>query len=263
MPDARANRRAVVATAAFALVALAATGAEAVDKKALGRKASIKANYFANHGNCKEAIPLFGKAYRLLKDPAILFNRGECYRKSGKNAEAIADYKQFLTDFPAAPNRAQLETRIAELEGSKPADGGVPGAPGAAAAATAPTDAAMPVGPRPAPAASPGIAAATPSAREPLLEPGAAGGPATPGGTVADLDDKELAFKPLPGGPPPTVTAEATPPPAPPESGSVFGTWWFWTVVGVAFAGGVAGGYYAVNSGKTTVPNSPLGNYKF
>lgn len=82
---------------------------------AAGRVHAQKANKLAEQGRCAKAIPEFNKAYDILKDPAILFNRAECQRKLDHNEEALADYERFLVELPKAPNRETVQTRIDEL----------------------------------------------------------------------------------------------------------------------------------------------------
>jgi tetratricopeptide (TPR) repeat protein len=90
----------------------AAKGADA------GRRHAAKANRLSARNRCKQAIPEFTKAYRLLHDATLLFNRAECYRRLGKSPEAIQDYEGFLAGAPNAPNRAAVEARIASLRAS-------------------------------------------------------------------------------------------------------------------------------------------------
>ena len=102
----------------FSLALLLWTGlgsarALAADDADAGRKQAAKANRLADKHDCPGAVVAFAKAYKLLHDPALLFNRAECLRKMGKNKEAIKDYEQFLADLPATPNRASVEARIA------------------------------------------------------------------------------------------------------------------------------------------------------
>jgi tetratricopeptide (TPR) repeat protein len=124
----------------------------------VGRKHAAKANQLAAKNKCKGAVVEFSKAYRLLKDATLLFNRAECYRKMGKTDEALKDYERFLGDMPAAPNRQNVEERIATLRaGAKPE--AVPSAP--AAAPSAPAE----------PAASP--SSASPSGSPAAASPGA------------------------------------------------------------------------------------------
>jgi hypothetical protein len=50
-------------------------------------------------------------------DPAFLFNIGQCHRKMGHDKEAVSFYKSYLRNAPNAPNRADVQKRINELEG--------------------------------------------------------------------------------------------------------------------------------------------------
>ena len=110
------------------LVAVAgAGGAARADDAADARRHAQRASALAASGKCKQAVREFDKAMAILRDPALLFNRGECHRKLGDNESALEDYRQFLSDLPRAPNRADVEKRIAELTGKAqmPAFGGL------------------------------------------------------------------------------------------------------------------------------------------
>ena len=106
-----------ILTAALLWVALLCLPALAAPGSAAGRKHATKANQLAAQNRCKSAVVEFTKAYKLLKDPALLFNRAECYRKIGKDSLAVKDYQQFLAEMPKAPNRRTIEARIASLRG--------------------------------------------------------------------------------------------------------------------------------------------------
>jgi tetratricopeptide (TPR) repeat protein len=104
--------------AALPLLAwLAAMPAWAGDDDA-GRHHAAKGNHLAALNNCKGAIVSFSRAYDLLHDPSLLFNRAECLRKLDRNAEAIKDYERFLAELPSAPNRKNVEARLASLRGA-------------------------------------------------------------------------------------------------------------------------------------------------
>src|SRR5215471_2739295 len=75
-----------------------------------------KANALAGQGKCIAAVREYTAAYASLEDPVVLFNRADCYRRLGQNEKAAADYRAFLDGFPNAPNRADIEARIAALE---------------------------------------------------------------------------------------------------------------------------------------------------
>ncbi|HVU52736.1 MAG TPA: hypothetical protein VHL80_18775, partial [Polyangia bacterium] len=109
--------------AAVVLACLLAGGAASASEhhhhhehKADARVHVERANKLAGEGKCAAAVKEFTAAYDILQDPIVLFNRAECYRRLGQNAEAAADYRGFLKGFPAAPNRAEIEARIATLE---------------------------------------------------------------------------------------------------------------------------------------------------
>ncbi len=150
------------------------------------RKHARKANDLAAKNKCKAAIFEFTRALKTLKDPGLLFNRAECFRKVGRNDEAITDYEQFLIDLPQTPNRAAVEARLAALKS----------APKAAAPSTqeAPPEVKPP---SPAPAA-PVKAAPVPPSGDPQAKP-------TP----------PVAPKPPPPAPAPAPAAKPAAPAAP------------------------------------------------
>lgn len=81
-----------------------------------GRAHLKRANALAGDGDCEAAIEEYTKAYELLEDPVVLFNRGECYRRTGDGENAADDYHAFLDKVPNAPNRADIEAKIVALE---------------------------------------------------------------------------------------------------------------------------------------------------
>ena len=230
------------AAAALALLlALAAGGAQArdADPVAVGRYHLRKANQLAGEDHCHSAIHEYTLAYQKLNDPVVLFNRGECYRRIGQAAKAVSDYRAFLEAVPSAPNRAEIETRIAAL---------IP----------PPSEPARPL-------------AATPPARPPQrVEPA----PAHP---VAAAAPPPLSPPPPPSlePPPPPVTdsppAILAQPVATPEPETQIhqdqparnGHAWVWIALGAAVAGGAVGAYFALRPPATTPPVTDLGNYKF
>ncbi len=188
------------------------------------RRHARKANELAASGKCAPAIPEFTAAYRVLKDPAILFNRAECFRKLGKKDEALADYKKFLADLPKAPNRSSVEARIADLQS-------VPRPP---AVVAAPVPSPPPVEPKPpVPAPEPTVTVVENTALvdvAPIPEP------------ALNLTDRPQLEEPPSRGMPT----------------------WFWIGLGVmVLAAGGIGGWYLHDRSKTEVPPSGLGNYRY
>jgi hypothetical protein len=195
-----------------------------------------KANALAGEGKCAAAVPEYTAAYEKLQDPIVLFNRADCYRRLGENAKAAEDYRGYLEGFPAAPNRKEIEARIATLE--KPAPPRQP----AAASRTPPP----PVVTR-APSAPP------PAATAPVSAPAAAG------------EVGAMPFLP----PPPGTGASATLVEAPrtgaashveAEHGS---HWLLWTTLAVVVVGGGVAGYLLLRPKDEPLPPVTLGNYRF
>jgi len=236
--------------------------AQAISPEAEARKHARKANHLADINKCKLAIPEYNKALRLLREPTLLFNRAECYRRIGDGPKAIADYRKFLDQMPGAPNRAQVEAQIAALDRSA-APAGKPAPAPARATATAkvspPASAPSLPPPLPPPPAlvertkdepAPG----TPSVAERrAMEPD----DARPAPRAPALAEREVAPMALVG----TTPARQMSPPAESDSGSSH--WWAWVLGAVVIAGGAAGTYFALRQGRTDIPSSELGNYKF
>lgn len=85
-----------------------------------GRAHLKRANALAGEGDCAAAIGEYTKAFELLDDPVVLFNRGECYRRTGDSENAVDDYREFLEKVPNAPNRADIEAKMVALEAPEP-----------------------------------------------------------------------------------------------------------------------------------------------
>lgn len=195
--------------------------------KDVGRKHLSRANQLASQGKCRAALPEFDKAFDLLADPVILFNRGECYRKVGEPAQAVEDYRQFLELLPNAPNRAAVEARIAELT---PAEADA--APAKKSAAS-PSRSAPPVADPPEPV--------PPEEEETGRDPAAEVPRPAPARAVQISEVAE---------------DDAGAPGAFPT--------WVWIGLGAVVVGAAAaGGWLLFGREKTQVPASTLGNYRF
>ena len=66
-----------------------------------------------------EALDEYQKAFEARPLPDFLFNIGQCYRNLGDYDSAIFSYRKYLTAAPDAPNRAQVEKLIEELQARK------------------------------------------------------------------------------------------------------------------------------------------------
>src|SRR5262249_9168885 len=103
-----------LAFCALALVALTAT-AFAQDFEAAGKHFSAAQEAFgARH--FKTAATEFQAAYQITKDPVLLYNVGESWEKAGDGHQAVANYKAYLKEQPAAQDKAEVQRRIKAFE---------------------------------------------------------------------------------------------------------------------------------------------------
>ncbi len=225
------------AVAALSVTVAGAGTARARDAVAEGRTHLRRANALAGNDRCEAAIKEYSLAYEKLHDPVVLFNRAECYRRIGEDASAAADYRAFLTAVPGAPNRVEIEAKIAALDLTPPPAGPAPPVARAAPAVRSPRSPTVPP-PNPVPpnTISPNLAPAVPTAASetPLIS-----APATPEAPIA------------------------SPASAEPSGGGHHGDLWMWAAVGAAVAGGAVGAYLVLRTPGATPPATELGNYRF
>lgn len=74
-----------------------------------GKKAFDTADYVT-------AIARYEEAYKLKPAPNLLFNLGQCHRKSGRLDEALSYFRRFLETNPPAVQAQATQTVIAEVE---------------------------------------------------------------------------------------------------------------------------------------------------
>jgi len=67
-------------------------------------------------GEHEVAIVEFKRAYELSSSPGLLFNIAQCYRLAKKYDDALQFYHTYLRLMPNAPNRADVEGLIAQVE---------------------------------------------------------------------------------------------------------------------------------------------------
>jgi tetratricopeptide (TPR) repeat protein len=244
--------------------AAGAVARAAEDQAEAGRRHVKKASSLAGSNRCRAAIPEYTKAFELLKDPAILFNRAECYRRLHENQKAVADYRRFLVELPTAPNRAQVEARIAEL--APPAPSTPPatpiGTPAAQPAAT-PVSAPAPVVEAPTPAATPVARTDDTAATVAASSAGVDGTPPAPPAAATAAAAATPTMAPTPVSPALGALDQALPPEDSGADGSVVSRWWFWTAVAAVLVGGAVATYFILESSETETPPTALGNYRF
>lgn len=66
-------------------------------------------------GEYERALSGFQQAYNLSRRPALLYNIGTTLDRLRRDDEALAIFEQFLREDPETPNRAEIESRVAQL----------------------------------------------------------------------------------------------------------------------------------------------------
>ena len=89
-----------------------AARAQAEDPKALFERATVQFRL----GQFHDAAKTYEQVYALRPDPVLLYNCAQSYRLANEPEKALVLYKSYLSAKPDAPNRAEVEGRIAELE---------------------------------------------------------------------------------------------------------------------------------------------------
>lgn len=101
---------------AAALFLLAICGTARADDVQTAREHFERGTRLYDLGQYADAAKEYEAAYKAKDDPALLFNCGQAYRGAGEPEKAIGFFKSFLRRMPDAPNRSEVEARIAELQ---------------------------------------------------------------------------------------------------------------------------------------------------
>jgi hypothetical protein len=109
-------RRHLVSVVCFVLVAAVSAGAFAADDPQKAKALFEQGKTFFDLGQFDKAIQAWQDGYTAKADPGFLYNIGQAYRLSGDPQKAIFFYKRFLGYSPKAPNRAEIEQKIAQLQ---------------------------------------------------------------------------------------------------------------------------------------------------
>jgi hypothetical protein len=146
----------LVLAVVLAALGLGATRARAEDDPVRARELFQQGTMLFDVGDFDKAIAAWQQGYKAKPDPSFLYNIGQAYRFKGDPQKAIFFYRGFLRNSPKAPNRADIEKKIADLQ--KQIEAAKPGAPG-----PAPTPAPV----VPPPAVTPVVTAPAPVVRTP------------------------------------------------------------------------------------------------
>jgi tetratricopeptide (TPR) repeat protein len=106
----------VALLAVVALVPLAARAEPTEAQKREAKELNDKATRLYEVGKYGEAIEEYGRVYLLVDDPVLLYNIAQSYRLWGKPEESARYYRNYLRRAPNAPNRADVEKKIADQD---------------------------------------------------------------------------------------------------------------------------------------------------
>src|ERR1700690_2496951 len=107
--------RTVVALLALVLIFGVAAPARAQDAMSAKEHYQKGTSYY-DLGRYADAIKEFEAAYQIKNDPALLFNLAQSHRLAGNSDQALHFYRTYLRYVPKPPNRAEIESRITQLE---------------------------------------------------------------------------------------------------------------------------------------------------
>jgi tetratricopeptide (TPR) repeat protein len=109
--------RLLMAALAAAILAYAAPAAAQTQADEEAAKAHFLAgSAYYEQANYNDAVKEFIEAHRLSKRPDLLYNISVCYERLGRWDDAIASLQQYLTERPDAPDRAVIESRVANYQ---------------------------------------------------------------------------------------------------------------------------------------------------
>lgn len=106
----------IVGACVIVAIVAASPWSVAADENSEAKEHYQKGTKAFDLGAYDEAVNEYSTAYRLHDDPALLYNIGQAHRLAGHMSEAIRFYKRYLLRSPNAPNRAEVEQKIAELQ---------------------------------------------------------------------------------------------------------------------------------------------------
>src|SRR5687767_6307991 len=98
------------------LVPMAAQAQPTEAQKREAKELNEKATRLYEVGRYGEAIEEYQKVYLLVDDPVLLYNIAQSYRLWGRPEDSVRFYRNYLRRAPSAPNRADVEKKIADQE---------------------------------------------------------------------------------------------------------------------------------------------------
>jgi hypothetical protein len=202
----------------------------AVPEARADRATEMKAREAFASGRYDDALGLFAKLYAETLHPVYLRNIGRCHQKMREPQKAIDAFKDYLAKSPksgkdkvSAEERTEIEGYIKEMEALRESSGAHDDV--IRSGQTTPPPPVQPIQP---------------------IQPVQPSSPTSPPPGAAPPTD--------PGAPPAASLTTTAPPASDGDSHPVYTRWWFWTIIGVAVAGGVVAAIALSGSDKPECP---------
>ena len=113
----RTLKKTVIASLSLLLLAAGVAAAKPTSDEAQAAREHYKrGTTLYDLGKYDEAIIEFQQAYEIKDDPVLLYNIAQSYRLANKYQDALRFYRTYLRKSPKAPNRDEVETKIADME---------------------------------------------------------------------------------------------------------------------------------------------------
>ncbi len=103
-------------TALFFVLASFLAATAKGDNRDVAREHYLQGTKDFDLGLYDDAIKEYMAAYQAKDDPALLYNLGQAHRAAQHAVEALHFYKRYLTKVPDAPNAAEVQAKIGELQ---------------------------------------------------------------------------------------------------------------------------------------------------
>src|SRR5438067_13072963 len=98
------------------VIAMLVCCAAAADETTSAREHYNRGTTLYNLSRFGEAAREYEAAYESKQDPALLFNIAQAHRLDGNSTKALLAFKAYLRSVPDTPYRAEVESRIVELQ---------------------------------------------------------------------------------------------------------------------------------------------------
>jgi tetratricopeptide (TPR) repeat protein len=111
-------------SAALVLCVVLAASPEAraeADDEARAKPIAMEGKKAFDSGDFATAIARYEEAYKLKAAPGLLFNLGQCHRKSGDLEKALSYFRRYLETNPPTAQATATEQLVSELEAAQTA----------------------------------------------------------------------------------------------------------------------------------------------